>query len=587
MKRSLILLISLLVFGSKCFVGASASAMDEPFDCKQANHKDLQPKYPDPRAGDPRYQGRSAIYESDYPKMVMVHPYNHGIMYTPFSAALPHAIGPHILEQVVAQQLAGYQIIYSFVVQRFYSINHNCALKPHYFAHPDAPTIFAGKDYYTKLRWTTVPGVEGQVEPSLGKLEHVGLLPDEIYTHQRGDMTMGVSGDVMHLNGFNLMTQGRNIRLPSKDMYSLVAFEDGNRKIAAITYHWLLEPQVNFKEALGLFELFCHALKPSNNLRELIGNLQGVEGFELLSSELKRYVGLQPSYTLNTTIYHLGIDNSFPYKTTGLSVAETTHRWTKEQDATLIIPEEECRRAKHIVIKKPGAFVAAAHNQSLIVTMNQFKIGEYLFDQNNRPAKIEVPIPFDVKGDAVVKLSMPHARSPIGIIPGSTDPRQLAISLNEIEVVYQYNPTNKVTYRLALNGDMPQLPCVVDDGFSKPEETHVWTQATKATMKLRVQQANHRIKEITFRDVAGHVSDKLSQPVTVSLNNNIVGEYNFTPQRNKQNISISMPFVRKGEPEVVPEISFELPNANPTTGDLRKLGFLFNLVDVTYFVTKS
>jgi hypothetical protein len=299
MKRSLLVAISLLSSTNSSF-GMLDDPLIETEDSKSqycGKVKELRPKGPDLRAQDPRYEGRSAIYNSKYSKMPMVHPYNHGIMANPFSAALSQAHAPQFLEDYHAQHLSEYKKVYSFVVQPIQGHESDAALKPHYFVHPDAPTNFAGKDYQTSLRWTVVPGAQGQVEPQAGNLQTVGLLTNVIDTHRSNPNNphapMGVSADVMHLKGLDQASYTLNgvvrSHIPSKDFYSLVAFADekGN-KIAAITYHWLLCPAlVNDQRD---YTIVKQAVGHASTLRELITGLEKHAVIGKLTGELKKYV---------------------------------------------------------------------------------------------------------------------------------------------------------------------------------------------------------------------------------------------------------------------------------------------------------
>lgn len=297
MKRSLLVLINLLSFASPSF----AVLDDLLIETKDFNEsvKELRPKAPDPRLGDPRYEGRSAIYGSKYPKMVMIHPYNHFIHWTPFAAALPRAHAPKLLEDYCAQHLANYKKVYSFVVQPIQSDEANSALKPHYFTHPDAPTNYAGRNYATSLRWTVVPGAQGQIEPLEGSLQTRGLLPNSVHTHGNPEIPhsrMGVSADVMHLKGFNKIEKPIRAGIMDKcitstDLYSLVAFtDDQGNNIVAITYHWLLNPGFLDQQQCDTIP-FNEAIKKATTFRGLINGLEPVNSFKNMLGELKRYVG--------------------------------------------------------------------------------------------------------------------------------------------------------------------------------------------------------------------------------------------------------------------------------------------------------
>jgi hypothetical protein len=347
MKLLLLVVISLLSPASPSF-----GMLDDPLVKTKISRwggkvKDLRPKGADLRSQDPRYKGRSAILLSNCPKMPIIQAHNQFRTFTPFSAELTQARAPQPLKDLIAQQLPDHQVVYSFSVQllrpnptraenQLYPgspathPNDPFVLKPHYLVHPDAPYIREKRDYETDLRWTVLSGVEGKIEPVAG----AGLHSNVVYTRHSGALNgrMGLSGNLIPLKGIEIRTPEHKRHTPEhnrplhahrrhfhghkhhfherkgsythvlskpQDLYSLVAFTDEKtgKKIAAVTYHWLLstgdwmESGRNFKKVL----------KKAKTFREFIdGRPPEFEGigahapFQNLVGELKRYVDFSP-----------------------------------------------------------------------------------------------------------------------------------------------------------------------------------------------------------------------------------------------------------------------------------------------------
>lgn len=321
MKRLLLFAINLLSSVSPTF-GYLDEPLIELYQDKEKTMfrgKDLRPKSKDPRSSDERYKGRSAINNMNYPKMPMIHPYNHCAMSSPFSTVLPQARPSQALKHILAHQLPDHQVIYSFCIQGLTpnldlapnalgpgslgeSSNDPFALKPHYLVHPDAPFAHRGKDYKTSLKWTVMPGIAGRVAPASGGL---GLHSDDVHTHSSNPKIpgarMGVSADVMHLKGIEkvyIPERFHHFLSQHHDLYSLVAYTDEKtgKKIAAVTYHWLLTGRDYDAQ-----EKFWDVLEQATTFRELIvgrpGEFAGLEAqapFHNLVGELKRYVDFSP-----------------------------------------------------------------------------------------------------------------------------------------------------------------------------------------------------------------------------------------------------------------------------------------------------
>lgn len=301
--------------------------LDEPFEIERFSDrygpvdddyydiimsKNLAPQSPtDLRSQDDRYKGPSAIYGAGYPKLTMVHTYNHLPYNNYLSAAIPQEQLSQEILDILRDHLPGHRVTISFNVQEANpdstAPNTPLALRPHYGVHPDAPMIPAGEDYGTAIRWTVIPGAEGQIEPAEGNLQNSGLHGVAISTHAHidalGDPMMVVSPDGLHLQGFEIIEQqgdhGPKHHL-SKNyaFFSIVAFRDERGEdLAALTYHWLLTSKDGGKDR----DDFCNIRNNANTLRELIegragvfGGLDAKESFRHMVDELKEFVNFSP-----------------------------------------------------------------------------------------------------------------------------------------------------------------------------------------------------------------------------------------------------------------------------------------------------
>lgn len=285
MKRSLLVLINLLSYASPSFgvLEKELEKVTSGVNVLLTNHyREISPEVP-------LYKGRSQLSHADYPKIPLVFPYKTHNIPVPFSASIPEnqAHAHTVFQDFLSHEFSDYQKVYSFVVQSI-STNDDLqyhALKPHCFVHPEVPYEADGNDLHSHLQWMVVRGDEGDVKPLKGDFSH-GLHEDDIYTHavphhREDKMVMGMSADVMHLTGVN--------HNKSVDMHSFVAFKDTyhqNKKIVAITYHWLLnEKDIN---------AFWNVLEKAPTFRGLINGLEPLASFNNMLAELKRYVDYSP-----------------------------------------------------------------------------------------------------------------------------------------------------------------------------------------------------------------------------------------------------------------------------------------------------
>jgi hypothetical protein len=287
MKRSLLLLVGLLSSASSSFAMLDEALVEGTAGLWTTySYKDLPPTGDDPRTTDGRFQGRSALYNPlrKNPKMPLIDTYNPTVAAVPFSAALPKAYAPHEIENIYSQNIAGYQKIFSFVIQVFPTNDQApLCLRPHYLIHPSSPALWQpGADINQAVRWTTTPGATGNVKPA-GENGAGELREQAAVTHGNGaKSSMVLSPDNMHLQGIG--NRDSNGKDNAVDFYSFIAFEDSatKNKTAAVTYHWLL----NWND----LETFNEKMGEAKTFRQLINGLELVPSFKNMLAELKRYV---------------------------------------------------------------------------------------------------------------------------------------------------------------------------------------------------------------------------------------------------------------------------------------------------------
>jgi hypothetical protein len=275
--------------------------------------------YKDLPSKNKKYIGRSNIYNCQYPKAPMVHFYHPDPVFAPFSAFFSEAY-----PSFDAEQTQQHKKIYSFVVQSIgkIQVGAHYSFKPQYLIHHDSPTR-SNKAFNHKVEWTAVAGAVGQVEPLKGS---GGLLPDVVSTHPAGAPLVKVAEikdlkekervikimeekkikanlqglvnmydiegtpELDRLHPEDMILSGNSLHLrgidPQKsvDFSSLVTFEEDGEKIAAVTYHWLLNDND--------LDLFNDALREATTFRQLITALALFEPFNNILNELKKYVGL-------------------------------------------------------------------------------------------------------------------------------------------------------------------------------------------------------------------------------------------------------------------------------------------------------
>jgi hypothetical protein len=590
--------------------------LDTPFvEAKiKGGVKDLMPQGTDFRANNPSYANtRSAIYSDSYiddtdglkyfhgahyPKMPMVHQYSHINASTPLSAVLSYARAPQILDDYLTRNCHDYERAYSFVVAAMpYIIAEHgyLALKPQYMVHPDSTTYYQGKEYYTEIEWTVIPGVEGQIEPLVGKFQQVVLLRDTIITHPAvqniGD-SMNLSPNVMHLKGFDAIArpdiESDFPDIPMKDMYSLVKYIDvkTGKKIVAITYHWFLpQPRVIWQKDTSEYEAFDRAFKKSNTMRQLMMNLENVDGFEDVTAELQRYMGLSKVSPIVTDTHYLG--SNLPYNLEGFSGAEGTHRWTDGivdgTIARITIPlRDGDRQVKRITFDNTTALITDKHVQNLSFILNDKKLSDIQYNRNTKSHTLEIPISPNLNGNAVITFYIPNAISPQKLGMGK-DSRNLGISFADMALTYRKHAINVITHHLGQSAPYTLA------GFSDAEISHRWTQENNASVTIPIEQGQKRVKSVTFKNTHAFVTEIYKiQSLTVFLNDAMINDYSYKyradhPQYNKHTIMRPIPSALIGDAV----ISFIMPHAvSPkqlgTGEDPRKLGINFAEMDVAF-----
>jgi hypothetical protein len=115
---------------------------------------------------------------------------------------------------------------------------------------------------------------------------------------------------------------------------------------------------------------------------------------------------------------------------TGFSVAEDGHRWTDGNTASIKFPSSfDGRRIKSVIFTDLGS----NDQQSLTLKVNGIQFGnEILFNADNPSHSIEVPLPSDATGEALITFDIPFA-----FAPGNGEDRSLGISFKTLEVKFQ------------------------------------------------------------------------------------------------------------------------------------------------------
>lgn len=154
--------------------------------------------------------------------------------------------------------------------------------------------------------------------------------------------------------------------------------------------------------------------------------------------------------------------------------------------------------------------------------------------------------------------------------------KKLEVQVGAVELVGALQPAvlEKMHFSLASKGSLESFPEHSLKGFSPAEPAHRWTEGKKVTLAAPVQGRNVRVKNFLFKDVFS-LGD---QDVTVTLNDQIVGQYCFNGTFPRHTIEVPFPYDISG----IAKIEFLISNPHsPSEGDTRLLGLGFNLVDVT------
>ncbi len=222
------------------------------------------------------YNERSNLYSSSgacYPKIPMIHTYEHNVFSPPFGSAF---LGNEVAMPLSLKKYLPSKDQFFFLnIQKHEKSESPHSLKPQYGLFPDAPAR-SNTDQAAHIGWTVIPGVEGEIIPKQGVTNET-LWKETVYIHPKGEEPypdeMVLSGDVMHLQGVDTEK--------SMDCYSFI---DANNA-SLVTYHWMLTSPD--------YDKFNQVLRGSNTLNALIYNL-GKQGFHPnLLKELKQYVQYQ------------------------------------------------------------------------------------------------------------------------------------------------------------------------------------------------------------------------------------------------------------------------------------------------------